>query len=204
MDTSYTITINGVSLSSPAVPRQNELFTGAALDFLAELHREFAPRMEALGFGGKPAGAPADWQALVGRYLAQPQSGFISPRRLLRTENKILCDGSPMSAGIVDFGLHLHRCARRLLNEGRAPFVSLPTIETEEELQLWQDLFTRAEQLMGLPDGTIRAIHLGPGEPDMDDDEDGQASSAAVLMTRNSASSETGARTAPAVHVQAA
>lgn len=182
----YTITINGITLTAPAVPRQSELFTGAALDFLARLHREFAPRLAALGFGEGAAGYSADRQSPVAGHPAQSPSSFISPRRLLRVEGRILCDGSPMSAGIVDFGLHIHRSARRLLSEGRAPFVSLPSTDSAQELQLWQDLVIRSEQLMGLPEGSIRAIHLCPGEPDMDDDEDGQACSAAVLMTRTS------------------
>jgi malate synthase len=184
MNTGETITINGITLAGPAVPRQNELFTGAALEFLAVLHREFAPRLIELGLGSETPRSSSGWQALVQRHLTEPPSSFISPRRLSRSEERILCNGSALSAGIVDFGLHIHRNARRLLWEGRAPFVSLPGTEGEEELQLWQELFVRAEELMDLPEGTIRAIHLRPGEPDMDDDEDGQASSAAVLMTR--------------------
>lgn len=182
MNTGYSI--NGVTLSGPPVPRQNELFTAGALDFLAALHREFAPRLGAMGFTPHTAVSRMDWHALVTRHLAEPPSSFISPRRLMRTEERIQCDSAPMSAGIVDFGLHVYCSARRLLTQGRAPFISLPSTESEEELQIWQDLFIRAEELMGLPEGTVRAIYMGPGEPDMDDDEDGQVSSATVLFSR--------------------
>ncbi|NDK32183.1 aldolase/citrate lyase/malate synthase family protein [Nesterenkonia haasae] len=190
MNTGQTITINGITLAGPSVPRQNELFTGAALEFLAVLHREFSPRLVELGLGSETPRSASGWQALVNRHLTEPPSSFISPRRLTRSEDRILCNGSPLSAGIVDFGLHIHRNARRLMWEGRAPFVSLLGTEGEEELQIWQELFIRAEQLMNLPDGAIRAIHLRPGEPDMDDDEDGQACSAAVLMTRSGAQAQ--------------
>ena len=195
MNTRPEITINGVTLAGPVVPRQNELLTAEALEFLAQLHREFAPRVAELDSSRvqQPHRDPADpsvrWQVLVQRNLAEPPSTFVYPRRLVRSEGFILCDGSPISAGIVDFGLHIHRNARRLLNEGRAPFMSLLGMETEEELKLWQDLFVRSEQLLGLPDCSIRAIHMQAGEPVMDDDEDGEASSAAVLMTRTASRS---------------
>lgn len=189
MNTPSSITINGITLTGPRAPRQNEVFTADALSFLAELHREFGPRVEALdamdGASEQALGEAEDfaasWHALIEKQLAEPPCTFITPRGLARPEGRILCEGRPLSAGIVDFGLHIHRNARPLMADGRAPFISLLGLESEEELLLWQDLFIRAEELAGLPDGTIRAIHLGPGEPDLDDDEDGQASSAAVL-----------------------
>lgn len=184
MNTGYSITINGLTLTGPAVARQNELFTGAALEFLATLHKEFGHRVAALGLHVGRSSAKG-WKALVDRHLVEPPSSFISPRRLSRTEGRIMVGHAPISAGIVDFGLHVFHNSRRLLGEGRAPFISLPGAEGEEELQLWQELFIRAEELLNLPDGTIRAIHLSAGEHDMDDDEDGQASTAAVLMTRS-------------------
>lgn len=191
MNTPNSITINGITLTGPRAPRQNEVFTADALSFLATLHREFAPRVEALDAVdgasdealGEAEGFAASWHALIEKQLTEPPCTFITPRGLARPEGRILRDGKPLSAGIVDFGLHIYRNARPLMAEGRAPFISLLGLESEEELHLWQDLFVRAEELVGLPDGTIRAIHLGPGEPDMDDDEDGDASSAAVLTT---------------------
>lgn len=189
MNTPSSITINGITLTGPRVPRQNEVLTADALSFLAALHREFGPRVEALDAVdgasdealGEAGDVAASWHALIERQLSEPPCAFITPRGLARKEGRILFEGQPLSAGIVDFGLHIFRNARTLMAEGRAPFISLLGLESEEELQLWQDLFVRAEELAGLPDGTIRAIHLGPGEPDQDDDEDGDASSAAVL-----------------------
>lgn len=187
MNTGHTITINGITLAGPAVARQNELFTGGALEFLATLHKEFGHRVAALGLQvGKDS--LKGWQDLVDRHLNEPPSSFISPRRLSKAESRILCGSAPVSAGIVDFGLHVYRNSRRLLSEGRAPFISLPGTEGEDELELWQELFIRAEDLLDLPEGTIRAIHLSAGEPDMDDDEDGSESSAAVLMMRTTGS----------------
>lgn len=177
------------TLIGPAVPRQDELFTPGALAFLATLHSEFAARLHRLSSQKDSTGAaPVDttqfWTRLVEQHLTEPPSSFISPRRLSRTQDKVTTSEAPLSAGVVDFGLPIYRNAQRLLEQGRSPFVSLPETETEEELQIWQDLLDRAEQLLELPDGAIRAMYLRPGEPDMDDDEDGQASSERVLMQR--------------------
>lgn len=173
-----------MTLAGPEVPREAELFTPEALDFLGALHREFGLRVQALGGDTASRGAPCNWSLMVNQHLVAPPSSFISPRRLRRSQDKVMSSGAPISAGIVDFGLHIHRNAQRLLAQGRAPFVSVPDTGSEDELQIWQALFVRAEQLLGLPEGTIRAMHLGPGEPDMDDDEDGGASNAEILIAR--------------------
>lgn len=176
----YSLT-EGITVAGQDVPRRSELLTEAALDFLASLHRRFAVQIAKLGLT-MASSVSTDWLTMAQRHLAEPPHGFISPRRLTRSQDTIICDGVPISAGIVDVGLHIHHTTARLLEDGRAPFISLPPTETEDELELWQDLFAHAEELMGLPQGTIRAIYLGPGEPDMDEDEDGQACNAVSLV----------------------
>lgn len=175
-----------ISLSGPEIPRQNELFTAGALEFLGALHQEFGAQIEALEGHSGGRRTSRDWALLVDQYLSEPPSSFISPQRLTRSQDKVLCNGAGISAGLVDFGLHIWCNAQRLLDDGRAPFVSLPGADTEEELQIWQELLIRAEQLLDLSEGTIRAIHLRPGEPDQDEDEDGQETTAGVLMPRSS------------------
>lgn len=178
----HGITINGITLNAPRAPRQNEVFTADALTFLNTLHREFGDRIAELepgelqpqrNFAPTPVGqrkraeeAEASWKALVERYLVEPPSAFATPRRLTRTEDRIFSKGQPLSAGLVDFALHIQRRARRLVSEGRAPFISLLGIESEEELEIWQEMFTRAEELVGLPAGTIRAITFSASEDD--------------------------------------
>ncbi|GAB3186900.1 hypothetical protein [Nesterenkonia suensis] len=160
-----SITINGIALSAPRVPRQKEVLTGEALSFLAALHEEFGARAAALGVQGG-AGADliieASWKALITKQLAEPIRSIVRPRCLGRREGRMFYRGEALSAGLVDFGIHIHHNARRLLAEGRAPFVELPSFEREEEVALWQEIFSRTEQLMGIPAGTIRAIHLNP------------------------------------------
>lgn len=179
MNSSSPITINGITLAAPRVPRQNEVFSAAALSLLLRLHREFGARAAAAAEGedgpelrGHKGHTDDErersWRTLVERHLAEPASSFVTPRRLGRAEGRVICRAEPLSAGIVDFGLHLSHSARRLLAEGRAPFISLLGIESEDELELWQDLFLRAEELLALPEGTIRAIHLTGHEEDVE------------------------------------
>ncbi|GAA3066987.1 MULTISPECIES: hypothetical protein [Actinomycetes] len=159
-----SITINGIALSAPRVPRQKEVLTAEALSFLAALHEEFGARAAALGVREDGSGADpvieASWRALITKQLAEPASSIVRPRCLGRREGRMFHRGEALSAGLVDFGIHVHHNARRLLAEGRAPYVELPPFDREEEVTLWQEIFSRTEQLLELPEGTIRAIHL--------------------------------------------
>lgn len=161
-----SVTINGIALSAPRVPRQSEVLTAETLSFICTLHGEFGTRAAALGQREDDVGTnpviEASWRSLIGQHLGDPAPTIVRPRCLGRREVRMFRQGQPLSAGLVDFGIHVHRNARALLAEGRAPFVELPPTHREEEVELWQDIFTRAEQLLEIPAGTIRAIHLNP------------------------------------------
>ncbi|UYN83129.1 MAG: malate synthase A [Microcella sp.] len=64
------------------------------------------------------------------------------------------------SASLVDFGLYLFHNAHELIARGRGPYFYLPKLENHREARLWNDVFTFAEQRLGLPHGTIRATVL--------------------------------------------
>lgn len=64
------------------------------------------------------------------------------------------------SASLVDFGLYVFHNAAELIARGRGPYFYLPKIENHREARLWNDVFTFAEQQLGLPHGTIRATVL--------------------------------------------
>ncbi|WP_300342733.1 hypothetical protein [Nesterenkonia sp.] len=191
MSTDQQITINGLTLTGPPTPREKEVCTAEALEFLSALHRRFGDRAEQLrsdedaqrNAQASPAAASGTWRQLMERHLEQEPAPFITPRALGAEEPRIRCGEAPLSAGIVDFGLHIHSSARRLLHQGRAPFISLLGLETEAELELWQDLFAAAEEMKDLPFGTIRAIHLAPRCPEADE-EDAQDETEAVLVPR--------------------
>src|SRR3954454_473712 len=82
------------------------------------------------------------------------------PRGWHLTEKHILVDGQRMAGALVDFGLYFFHCARPLLDSGRGPYFYLPKLESHREARLWNDVFVRAQEAVGLPRGTIRATVL--------------------------------------------
>lgn len=84
----------------------------------------------------------------------------VRPRGWHLPEKHLCIDGRPASAGIVDFVLHFFHCARRQLDRGQGPYFYLPKLENHLEARLWNDVFRRAQELLGLPTGTIRATVL--------------------------------------------
>jgi malate synthase len=69
-------------------------------------------------------------------------------------------DGERVSGSLMDFGLYFVRNARRLLERGTGPYFYLPKMESHLEARLWNDVFTFAEEQIGIPHGTIKATVL--------------------------------------------
>ncbi|NUR86192.1 MAG: malate synthase A [Nonomuraea sp.] len=65
-----------------------------------------------------------------------------------------------MSASLFDFGLYFFHCAKRQLAKGKGPYFYLPKMESHLEARLWNDVFVRAQDLLGVPQGSIRATVL--------------------------------------------
>ncbi|TPV50180.1 malate synthase A [Pseudarthrobacter phenanthrenivorans] len=84
----------------------------------------------------------------------------VRPRGWHLPEKHMIIDGEPIAGGIVDFGLYFFHNARRLLAQGKGPYFYLPKIENHLEARLWNDIFILAQDLLGIPQGTIRATVL--------------------------------------------
>ena len=85
---------------------------------------------------------------------------FIRARGWHLEERHVLVDGEPMSGSIFDFGLYLYHNARELLARGSGPYFYLPKMESHLEARLWNDIFVRAQEKLGLPQRTIKATVL--------------------------------------------
>src|SRR3712207_8123959 len=68
----------------------------------------------------------------------------------------MLVDGKRVPGGIFDFGLYFFHNARRLLDNGSGPYFYLPKMESHLEARLWNDIFNRAQDELGIPRGTIK------------------------------------------------
>lgn len=82
------------------------------------------------------------------------------PRGWHLDEKHVRVDGKPVSGGIFDFALYFFHNARELLNRGSGPYFYLPKMESHLEARLWNDIFTLAQDDLGIPRGTIKATCL--------------------------------------------
>ena len=82
------------------------------------------------------------------------------PRGWHFEERHLLIDGAPAVGALVDFGLYFFHNAKELLASGSGPYFYLPKMESHLEARLWNDVFSYAQQELGIDHGTIRATVL--------------------------------------------
>jgi len=75
-------------------------------------------------------------------------------------EKHLLLDGVAIPGSLVDFGLYLFHNARHQIETGTGPYFYLPKLESHLEARLWNDVFVAAQEMLGIPRGTIRATVL--------------------------------------------
>ncbi len=85
---------------------------------------------------------------------------IVRPRGWHLVEKHVTVDGEPISGSIFDFGLYFYHNAKALLAKGTGPYFYLPKIESHLEARLWNDIFIRAQEMIGIPTGTIKATVL--------------------------------------------
>ncbi|GHI03463.1 malate synthase [Streptomyces cellostaticus] len=85
---------------------------------------------------------------------------MVRPRGWHLDEEHLEYDGRPVPASLVDFGLYFFHCAQHQIDAGLGPYFYLPKLENRYEARLWNDVFLLAQELLGIPSGTIRATVL--------------------------------------------
>jgi malate synthase len=85
---------------------------------------------------------------------------LVRPRGWHLNEGHVAIDGEPVSASLFDFGLYFFHNAKAAIERGSGPYFYLPKMESHLEARLWNDVFVRAEQELGIRVGTIRATVL--------------------------------------------
>ena len=75
-------------------------------------------------------------------------------------ERHLTIDGEPLAGALVDFGLYFFHNAAEQLARGSGPYFYLPKLESHLEARLWNDVFTHAQESLGVPHGSIRATVL--------------------------------------------
>jgi malate synthase len=85
---------------------------------------------------------------------------FVRPRGWHLPEKHVIVDGAISPGSLVDFGLYFFHNAKELVARGAGPFFYLPKLESHLEARLWNDVFLRAQDKLGVPRGTIKATVL--------------------------------------------
>jgi malate synthase len=92
--------------------------------------------------------------------VENPATLLVRPRGWHLPERHLLVDGEPVTGALFDFGLYFFHCAPRLLANGSGPYFYLPKMESHLEARLWNDVFQFAQDIVGIPRGTIKATVL--------------------------------------------
>ncbi|MPZ52480.1 MAG: malate synthase A [Acidimicrobiia bacterium] len=85
---------------------------------------------------------------------------IVRPRGWHLPEANLLVDGELVSASLFDFGLYMFHGARAAIEAGTGPYFYLPKLQSHLEARLWNDVFTHAQDRLGIPHGTIKATVL--------------------------------------------
>jgi malate synthase len=94
------------------------------------------------------------------RLNATPAVLFVRPRGWHLTEKHVLIDGQPVSGSLFDFGLYFFHNAVERVKRGTGVYLYLPKLESHLEARLWNDVFTFAEDRVGVRRGTVRGTVL--------------------------------------------
>ncbi|MEY4091536.1 MAG: malate synthase, partial [Pseudomonadota bacterium] len=69
-------------------------------------------------------------------------------------------EGVRMSGSLFDFGLYVFHNAKTMIARGKTPAFYLPKMESHKEARLWNDVFSFAEDHLGLKRGALRCTVL--------------------------------------------
>jgi malate synthase len=85
---------------------------------------------------------------------------FVRARGWHLEERHVWVDGEAMSGSIFDFALYFFHNAKELLSRGSGPYFYLPKMESHKEARLWNSIFVKAQEMLGVPQGSIKATVL--------------------------------------------
>jgi malate synthase A len=90
----------------------------------------------------------------------RPAVLLVRPRGWHLPERHLSVDGKPAPGALVDFGLYLFHNGHELLARSSGPYFYLPKLESHLEARLWNDVFLRAQERLGIRRGSIKATVL--------------------------------------------
>jgi malate synthase len=91
---------------------------------------------------------------------AETATLLVRPRGWHLDERHMTVDGESVSGSLFDFGLYFFHNAQEVIDRGSGPYFYLPKLQSHREARLWNDVFTYAQDALGIPGGTVRATVL--------------------------------------------
>jgi malate synthase len=91
---------------------------------------------------------------------AQTATLLVRPRGWHLPEKHLLVDGQLASGSLFDFAIYFFNNAHERLEQGSGIYFYLPKLEHYLEARLWNDVFVRAQEQLGIPQGSIKATVL--------------------------------------------
>ena len=85
---------------------------------------------------------------------------LVRPRGWHLPEKHLIIDGQVASASLFDFAMYFFHNAHYRADQGSGIYLYLPKMQHHLEARLWNDVFVRAQELLGLPQGTVKATVL--------------------------------------------
>lgn len=85
---------------------------------------------------------------------------IVRPRGWHLPEQHMRVDGAPVSGALFDFGIYFFNNVNAILAKGSGPYFYLPKMESYLEARLWNDVFVMAQELLDIPNQTIKATVL--------------------------------------------
>src|SRR5687768_14616704 len=157
-----------VEITGPAEPKMviNALNSGARV-FMADFEDSLSPTWPNV-VGGQSALIDAVRRQLTFtspegkeyRLGEKPATLVVRPRGWHLVERHLDVDGQPISGSLFDFGLYLLHNGAELLARGSGPYFYLAKLQGRTEAKLWNDVFLWAQDVVGVPRGSIRATVL--------------------------------------------
>ena len=90
----------------------------------------------------------------------RPATLLVRPRGWHLPEKHLLIDGEFASASLFDFALYFFHNARERVGQGSGVYLYLPKLQHFTEARLWNEVFVAAQEMLGLPQGTVKATVL--------------------------------------------
>ena len=89
-----------------------------------------------------------------------PSVLIVRPRGWHLEEAHIEVDGERISGGIFDFAVYLFHNHKKISEKNTGPYFYLPKMESYLEARLWNKVFNKAQEILGIPIGTCKATVL--------------------------------------------